>query len=67
MTKQQATELFQAMKVVDESCADDDVSDGAWQCMLQDVAQAYADDHGLENFDSFDAFMDYLKWNGGVE
>ena len=57
-------ELFYMMQAVD----DDDLSDGAWQQVLEDTAEQFADmqradGKPLYSLDTNDAFHAYLEWS----
>lgn len=41
----------------------DDLSDGAWQAMLEDGAKAFSKHFGIR-IDPFDAFMEYVEHSG---
>lgn len=41
----------------------DDLSDGAWQAMLEDGAKAFSKEFGIR-IDPFDAFMEYVNHSG---
>lgn len=45
---------------------DDDLSNGAWQAMLEDGGRAYADEFGVD-IDGFDAFHEYLALTAKAE
>lgn len=38
----------------------DDLPDGAWQCMIEEGVQAWADEYGV-SIDPNDGFHEYLK------
>lgn len=39
----------------------DELSDGAWQAMLEDSVKAYNRNHKT-NYDPFEMFMEYIQW-----
>lgn len=41
----------------------DDLSDGAWQAMLEDGGDAYAETFGVK-ISGYDAFMEYVELRG---
>ncbi len=41
----------------------DDLSDGAWQAMLEDGAKAFTQAYGIR-IDPFDGFMEYVEHSG---
>lgn len=40
-----------------------DLSDGAWQAMLEDGAKAFSEAYGI-SIEPFDAFMEYVEHSG---
>lgn len=59
MTKYQRQEMLAYMAAHD----DDDTPDGAWQAILEDAAEEWGRNNGVD-VDGFDAFMDYAKEYG---
>ena len=57
LTPEQRESLFGFMSAFD----DEEAPDGAWQAMLEEGAQAWADENG-EDIDTHDAFMAYVDW-----
>ncbi len=41
----------------------DDLSDGAWQAVLEDGAKAFSQAYGIR-IDPFDGFMEYVEHSG---